>query len=139
MSFLPEDDQEYLNHKGIKYELLSEQVADGGERRAIKIPEFTFASNLHSMKNGQLVPCASCDLLIVIPKGYATTKLDSFYTYPRLKRADGMDPAAATSESDLFGTKWHFWSRHLDDKDWRDGIDGLASYFNYVRRELHVA
>ena len=72
----------------------------------------------------------------MIPDGYATTKLDSFYTIPRFKRADGHDPQNATVDSALFGKTWQFWSRHLDDNDWRVGIDGLRTFISYIRGEL---
>ena len=85
------------------------------------------------------MPCVSCDLLILIPSGYPTTKLDSFYTIPRLKRPDGTDPAAANGENELFGKKWQFWSRHLDDKDWVPDRDGLNSYISYVHQALRAA
>lgn len=139
MSFLPEDDQDYLATKGIPYELRAENVPGGAERRAILFPNYAFVGNLRCMRESQLVVCEVCDLLILIPGGYATTKLDSFYTFPRLKRSDGTDPDRATGENELFGKKWQFWSRHLSDNEWRVGIDGLQTYLNYVRRELRVA
>jgi Prokaryotic E2 family E len=140
MSFnLPEEDVEFLEGLGIKYELLAEAMPNGTVRRGVFLPGFVFAGNLGTQKDGAVVPCDSCDLVILIPDGYATTKLDSFYTLPRLKRADGADPHCANGESALFGKTWQFWSRHLDDKDWRVGIDGLRTFFHYVRTELRSA
>jgi hypothetical protein len=136
MSFLPEEDQEFLGAKGIKYELLSEKGPDGAERRCILFPGFALAGNLRNQKDGTLVVCENCDLLVLIPPGYATTKLDSFYTLPRLKRPDGSDPQAANGDTTLFTRAWQFWSRHLDDKDWRVGIDCLRTYLSYIRGEL---
>jgi Prokaryotic E2 family E len=139
MSFLPEEDQEFLDSNGIKYELLTEKISDGAERRGVLFPGFGFVGNLRMQKEGALVVCESCDLLVLVPDGYATTKLDSFCTLPRLKRPDGGDPQAANGETALFEKAWQFWSRHLDDKDWRVGIDGLRTYLSYIRGELRNA
>jgi hypothetical protein len=139
MSFLPEEDQEFLESKRIKYELLSEKGPDGTDRRGVLFPGFAFAGNLRMQKDGALISCEACDVLIMVPSGYATTKLDSFYTLPRLKRPDGADPQAANGETGLFQRTWQFWSRHLDDKEWRAGIDGLRTYLSYIRGELRIA
>src|SRR6266481_2485291 len=112
MSFLPEEDQEFLDSNGIKYELLTEKMPDGAERRGVLFPGFALLGNLRTQKESALVACESCDLLVVVPTGYATTKLDSFYTLPRLKRPDGSDPQATNPETALFQKAWQFWSRH---------------------------
>src|SRR5690349_4992787 len=124
MSFLPEEDQEFLDGNGIKYKLLTEQLP-GGDRRGVVFVDLALAGNLRHLKEGAWVACVSCDVLVVIPAGYATTKLDSFYTQPRLKRPDGNDPQATNPENQLFSQTWQFWSRHLEDNDWRVGMDGL--------------
>lgn len=139
MSFLPEDDQEFLAQNGIKHELLTERIPDGTERRGVLFSEFTFVGNLWIPKDGALVSCTTCDLLVLIPSGYATTKLDSFYTLPRLKRTDGSDPLNANTEAMMYQKTWQFWSRHLDDGDWRLGKDGLRTYLSYIRNELRSA
>jgi hypothetical protein len=139
MSFLPEEDQDFLDSNGIKYELLTEKSPDGAERRGVLFTGFAFVGSLRTQKEGALAVCESCDLLVLVPDGYATTKLDSFCTLPRLKRPDGSDPQAANGETALFGKAWQFWSRHLDDKEWRVGIDGLRTYLSYIRGELRNA
>jgi hypothetical protein len=78
-------------------------------------------------------------LMILIPKGYSTTKLDSFYTVPHLKRANGSDPNSASGRETIFGREWQFWSRHLTEREWRPGIDGLETYLQYVQVELRGA
>ena len=139
MSFLPEEDQEFLDGNGIKYELLTEKTPDGAERRGVLFPGFAVVGDLRVQKDGALAACETCDVLVMVPDGYATTKLDSFYTVPRLKRSDGGDPQAATGDTPLFGKSWQFWSRHLDDKDWRAGTDGLRTYLSYIRAEFRNA
>src|SRR5258706_15460795 len=113
MSFLPEEDQEFLAESGIPHQELSEKTPDGSERRGVLFSDFTFNGNMWTPNGAGLVACGACDLLVVIPGGYSTTKLDSFYTSPRLKRADGVDPQNANTEAALFQRTWQFWSRHL--------------------------
>ena len=139
MSFLPEEDQEFLGEIGIEHQELVENMPNGKERRGLLFPAFSFSSNLRRMNGSGLIAVDACDLLVIVPDGYATTKLDSFYTIPKLKRSDGHDPQNATVDSTLFGRTWQFWSRHLDDKDWRVGIDGLRTFFSYIRGELRNA
>jgi Prokaryotic E2 family E len=139
MSFLPENDQDFLDDTGIKYKLLVEKMPDGTERNGVLFPDFSFTGNLRTLKDGVLVQCAICDLLVLIPKGYSTTKLDSFYTLPWLKRPDGVDPVNANNATPLFEKSWQFWSRHLDDADWRPGKDDLRMFLSYIRNELRIA
>lgn len=140
MSFqLPEEDQEYLDAKGIQYELLVETLPGGQERHGVVFRGFLVPPNLRIIANGSLASCERCDLLVVVPHGYATTKLDSFYTSLHLKRPDGTDPKNATGQELLFDAKWQFWSRHLVDSDWRVGIDGFSTYLQYIISELRNA
>ena len=137
--FLPEDDTDYLQGKRIKYELLIEPLPGDKERRGVLFPNFKVPENLWVYVDGILSPCQTCNLLVLIPDGYATTKLDSFYTSPRLKRGDGSDPKNANVETPLFGITWQFWSRHIEDRDWRAGLDGLGTFLNYIASELRSA
>jgi len=139
MSFLPEDDQDYLAAKELKFELLTEDLGAGNTRRAVVFPAYTFEGNLHVVQNNCLVRCSSSDLMVLIPAGYSTTKLDSFYTALHLKRPDGSDPNCAASDQSLFGRNWQFWSRHLDNSEWRNGVDGLETFLQYIRGELRKA
>lgn len=136
MSFdLPEDDEEFLQRKALKHE----RHVDG-QTRGIIFPAFKFNGNLWQRNgNGELVRREDCDVLILLPAGYATTKLDSFYTAPHLKRPDGNDPVNATGTQQFFGRTWHFWSRHMKENEWRPGIDGLSTYLPGVLRELGAA
>jgi hypothetical protein len=136
MTFLPEDDVEFLKRKGIPYEPKTETLPDGTVRNAVIFPGFQFGGNLFTRQGDQLVSCATCDLMILIPPQYATTKLDSFYTRPHLKRQDGNDPQNTAADQELFSFKWQFWSRHLTDDQWRADIDGLETYLQHVRDAL---
>ena len=137
--FLPEEDKEYLQEKGIIFESKIESVPGGKDRRAVLFPNFIVPGNLRTYVGETLTPISNCNLMVLIPDGYATTKLDSFYTSPRLKRINGTDPDRANVEAALFGQRWQFWSRHLADTDWRVGIDGLGTFLSYVSNELRIA
>jgi hypothetical protein len=139
MSFLPEDDQAYLESKEISYEELVQEIPGSEPTRAVLLKGLAHAGNLSAIENGTLAANTKCDVLILIPKGYPTTRLDCFYTDPVLKRPDGNAPSA-TGEADMFQRHWMFWSRHLlGDQDWRPGIDGLNTYVPYILSALKSA
>lgn len=140
MSFLPQDDIDYLAGKSLIFAEKDEIPPEGGDkRRGVIFPKFCFEGSLFEHRDGTLVPVSSCDLMVLIPSQYATTKLDSFYTAPHLKRSDGSDPQNAGNAQSLFGHSWQFWSRHLAENEWRVGIDGLETYLQYIRAELRNA
>ena len=132
MSFLPEDDTDYLKRKMFAYELKNGP-------NAIIFPEFAVPANIFTRVADKIEPLNICRLAILIPDGYATTKLDSFYTMPNLVRADGAQPNCATGLNEFWGQQWQFWSRHLDPSDWVVGIDSLETYLLYVHAELKKA
>lgn len=139
MSFLPEDDRDYLALKEIEYQELEQPVPGGETQRAVLFPNFGVSENLMTVEGTELVRRDTCEVLVMVPKGYKTTKLDSFYTYPRLRRRDNQDPDRANSESTLFGKNRQFWSRHLGDGEWRDGVDGIDTFLEYIRTAMRKA
>jgi hypothetical protein len=143
MTFLIRDDRDFLEIKALAFAARVETMPDGTTRRWLMLEGFAVEGRLFaSVDTTQpqvLTPQQSCTVAIQMPDGYPTTKLDSFYTFPRLVRADGGCPINANGEMDICGQKFQFWSRHLDNTEWRPGQDGLETYVNYVRRELRVA
>jgi len=138
--FLPLDDREFFESKGLAYEQIEEKLSDGNVRRlvileAVRCPPSVFSKS----EQGQLVRVETFRLLIVVPNGYATTRLDSFHTQPRLLRSDGTEPDRATGSGSFLGSNWQFWSRHLAESEWRVGIDGMETYLQYVLNELKIA
>jgi len=134
-SFLPEDDQDFLKLKGIEHALLEEEV-NGEKRRAIEFLGVLLPPNLYVRQDGHLLAGARVSVLVLIPKGYAKTQLDSWYVFPAIFLAGGQTAPCANGESELFGRKWQFWSRHLAAGEWREGIDGLETYLQYIRSGL---
>src|SRR5258706_7510598 len=117
-SFLPEDDQAFLASKAIVYREVTE-----GEQRALILDQFTLPSGHRLLSiDGILRSATVADILIFIPKGYRTTRLDSFYTRPHLKLPGGADPQNAAGTATFNALVWQFWSRHLGEADWNAGI-----------------
>jgi hypothetical protein len=134
-NFLPDEDVDFLREKELSYKLVSENI--GAEvRRGIIFPDYRLPSNLHVKVDGSLVPGGAVDLLIIIPKGYTKTRLDSWYLSPGAYLANGQPADRANGESRLFERDWQFWSRHLSAEEWRSDVDGLHTYLNYVRAGL---
>jgi Prokaryotic E2 family E len=137
--FFPEDDQDFLRKKGIPHRFHTEGQGDA-HRRAIEFIDFTIPPNLFKRDaNGLMVPVGTASILVLIPKGYSKTKLDSWYVRPALKLPNGSPIAATGDDQDLFQQKWQFWSRHLDDKEWRSGTDNIEIYLQYIRAGLRDA
>jgi hypothetical protein len=137
--FLPEDDQDFLRKKEIRHRFHSDGQGDA-LRHAIEFVDFVIPPNLFKRDaNGLWVPAGTASILVLIPKGYSKTKLDSWYVRPWLKLSNGSPIAATGDDQDLFQQKWQFWSRHLDNKEWRPGTDGLEIYLQYIRAGLRDA
>jgi Prokaryotic E2 family E len=135
ISILPEDDQTYLLLRAVKYRLLEENV--GGQlRRGVEFLDFDVPANLYQREGGILVAGGTVSVLVLIPPGYPKARLDSWYVRPGLFLANGCVADRAGSESDLFNLRWQFWSRHLQEGEWRPDIDGLETYVQYVRAGL---
>ncbi len=121
--FLPLKDQEYLEAKGLQYS----QVQESGKNGLI-------LQNYHLPNNKYHVNFSS--LLIFMPAGYSDVPPDMFYTYPALILLNGGTPMATTTGLSFYGFNWQQWSRHLNNGDWRAGIDGVWSYLNKVNEAL---
>jgi hypothetical protein len=134
-SFLPEDDQDFLRLKAIKHALLQED-ANGEKRYGVEFLDFPLPGNLYLRKDNILTAGGNVSLMVLIPKGYAKARLDSWYVLPAVFLANGQPADRAGGETALFGRTWQFWSRHLSDSEWRDGIDGLETYLQYIRSGL---
>ena len=121
---LPEDDETFLRGKGFDWSL----IPDGnGALLVVK----SFAVN--GMKYDRDVT----DLMIRIPAGYNMAKLDMWYADPplRLKGAN-LYPDRADVFENYAQRNWQRFSRHLPERVWRAGIDGLPMFFTFINQEL---
>src|SRR4051812_1581135 len=114
---LPDEDSEYLQSKGLVWELKPD-----GRAGWLVLKDFAVASDVYDR--------GSTDLLIRIPEGYPMAGLDMFYVDPPLKLRTGNYPPAADHFEDHIGRKWQRFSRHLNDANslWQGGLDGLQSF-----------
>lgn len=125
MSFLPPDDLEYLQTKGIVFEQCVDDNKKGIVIRGWSLPE--------GMYDQERV-----DLLILIPNGYPDVRPDMFHLMPWVRLVNGNKyPKAADQAVNFAGQSWQRWSRHCD--DWRPGIDGIWTMLKRVEHALLVA
>jgi len=118
---LLEDDEEFLNSKGYRYEATPENSIVN-----LVIKDFPLPS--------AYTP-DTVDLLIRIPPGYPQGNPDMFWTDPHVQKANGGDPHCASVKESYLGRMWQRWSRHWS-APWRPGTDGLKTFVAATIREL---
>ena len=118
-TLLPEPDADYLASKCANVEV----IKNGSDVHAI----------FHDHDFPEAYQPRQADLLIIIPAGYPSTKLDMFWTCPDVKLKDGKWPISSEVHQDFHGRSWQRWSRHIN---WRGGIDNLRTFVTSVQREI---
>lgn len=119
---LPKDDTEYLNERGIRYEL----VNDSGMTCLI-------------LSGWPLPPGydhEAADLLLRLNPGYPDVNPDMWWFDPPVRLADGAGLPATDVVEQYLGRSWQRWSRHFTNGQWQSGIDGLESFLALIRRDL---
>ncbi len=125
MSFLPLNDRQYLENKGLCFEELADGSQKGIILRGFRLPPSRFSSE-----------CA--DILILLPSGYPDAPPDMFYLLPWVKLVQGMKYPLAADQPHLFnGQNWQRWSRH--NNEWRPGVDGIWTMLKRIENALEVA
>ncbi len=118
---LLEVDELYLKSKGYDYEVEAQ------------------SNVLHLIIRGFPFPSAysveEADVLIRIPAGYPKSKLDMFWTSPKITLAGGGLPNRANVDQNFGGRQWQRWSRHWQ-APWRIGVDGLDTFIASIHNEL---
>jgi hypothetical protein len=117
---LPEEDEDYLNGKGCRWQLISE-----GNGAWLLIIGLILAEGRFDQ--------SQADVLIWIPDGYPTAALDMFYLSPPVKLTSGAYPDRAEHFEDHVGRRWQRFSRH---PPWRAGLDGLPMFLALIQKEL---
>lgn len=122
---LPEDDEQYLNQKGYRWELLPDQTTNpvGG---LLVIRDHPLDPVLYVQEK--------CDLMIRVPPGYNMAALDMFYASPAVTLKAGGYPNCANQFETHGGTSWQRFSRHLS--IWRPGVDTIRTMLSFADREL---
>lgn len=78
----------------------------------------------------------SSDLLIRLHPGYPDVAPDMWWFAPDVHLANGAALPRTNVVETYFGRNWQRWSRHLNDGQWRSGIDGLESFLALIRQDL---
>ena len=125
MSFLPEEDREYLASKRIVYE----EVVDG-TNKGLVLKTWSLPDGLYDHP--------SADILIILPSGYPDVPPDMFHLMPWVRLAlSNSYPKAADQPVNFAGQKWQRWSRH--NNEWRPGVDGIWTMIKRVSHALEKA
>jgi hypothetical protein len=130
VSFLPEEDSDWLTGSGFTFEEVEEPL--GAElKRGIIVRNYLLPSGKFQV--------AHASILVQIPRGYPDATLDMFWADPALVLApSGKQPNATVPETH-FGSAWQRWSRHYKPGQWRSGIDDLSSHFTVIYAALQDA
>ena len=125
MLHLPDDDEEFLEGLGVKWEL----HPDGDQAAFLVLRGF-------HVSGGGFTP-ASTDLLVRIPPQYPLAPLDMWYCAPAIRLASTNAFADRADQFETYlGVSWQRFSRHLPGGSWKPGIDGLRTFFTFIFAEL---
>lgn len=121
---LSDDDHEYLESLGLRWESIVEARA-----RGVVIHDFPVPPKFRPDKT---------DLMIQVPPNYPTAPLDMFWCSPPLHRVD-KQPIPQLAQQSFAGRSWQRWSRHRSGAvRWRPGIDNLATHIVLVQAVLEA-
>jgi hypothetical protein len=115
---LPKEDLEWLERRGLRFEL----VCEGGVSRVV-IADWPVPGGYDR---------ATVDVNVRIESGYPDTQIDMAYFFPALSRLDRR-PIRAVCVEGFDGRAWQRWSRHRTPANpWRPGVDSLETHFALV-------
>ncbi len=121
---LAEDDTNFLQSRGLTFRTHAE-----GEVVNLVISDY-------GLPPGYDVTHA--DLLIRLPNGFPDARPDMFWLSPAVAYQAGAMPPGSEQREVYVERTWQRWSRHLNENDWRPGIDNLQSYLRFVRTNLQA-
>lgn len=125
--FLPDDDRQHLNARGLNFEEAQENAKRGVTIKNFPLPPGKFQID-------------AADVLVLIPQGYPDAQLDMFYVNPPLMlKPSGQEARNANVRENHFGRTWQRWSRHYKPGQWRTGVDDLQSHLQVVENALRDA
>jgi Prokaryotic E2 family E len=125
MSFLPVNDRQYLENRGLLFEEVTDATYKGIILRKFLLPSGQFDAEY-------------ADILILLPSGYPDTPPDMFYLLPWVRLVQSAKyPLAADQPHQFNGQKWQRWSRH--NNEWRPGVDGIWTMLKRIENALEVA
>jgi hypothetical protein len=126
---LPEDDLNWLEGCGLRYEL----VVEGGVLRVV-VYDFPLRPGYNHEKVA---------VSLRIDAGYPDSQIDMAYFFPPIERVDKRVIPAISPEA-FDGLTWQRWSRHRTSANpWRPGVDNLGTHMalveDWLARELKKA
>jgi hypothetical protein len=129
MPLLFESDYTKLKERNLTYE-----ESEAG--RFFVFTQFVLPSGIYDHAN--------CDVLVVIPPNYNQGGNDMFWTYPCLRRANGVPIPAANNlgggdNRNCNGREYCRWSRHWNPPSkgvWRPGRDDIITIYRRIEWAL---
>ncbi len=128
MPLLIDEDYSRLAEQGIKF-------CEDDNKRFLILQDYRLPAGLYQVQ--------SCDVLIQIPSNYNQAGNDMFWTYPRLKRANGIaipatNEPGAGNNSFFRDKEFCRWSRHWNQgrSVWKPGADNVGTIVHRVEWAL---
>ena len=117
---LPSNDDTYLKERGIPFAVSSE-----ANMTCVVLPGYRLPSGYE--------PQAS-DLLLRLSPGYPDVPPDMWWFDPPVTLAAGTKIQATDSVEQHLGRSWQRWSRHLNQGQWRSGVDCMETFLALIRK-----
>lgn len=119
---LPDADVNYLNERGLTFEMSHEANMTCVVFRGWPLPPGYDRTE--------------SDLLVRLSAGYPDVPPDMWWFDPPVRLADGRRVPATESTESYLGRQWQRWSRHFQNGQWRSGVDNLESFLALISGEL---
>ena len=119
---LPTADVNYLEGRGLIYTVTTES-----NMTCVLIPGFRLPPGYDRDQS---------DLLLRLNPGYPDVPPDMWWFDPPVRLRDGRTVPATESMEQYLGRVWQRWSRHLNQGQWRQGVDCLETFLALVRSDL---
>jgi len=119
---LPSADVEFLKDRGLPYSVHTE-----AGMICLVLPSF-------SLPDGCNV--GASDLLLRLAPGFPDVTPDMWWFDPPVTLNNGVTIQATEVRETHVGRVWQRWSRHLQEGQWRSGIDRLENYLALIRAEV---
>jgi len=111
---LPQEDDEFLNSKGLLWETLIES-----NLRWLVIHDYSIPEGYNTNK---------ASVALMLNGNYPLTQIDMIYFNPGLSKQNG-NPIAALTYIVIAGQQWQRWSRHRTAANpWIPGEDNVSSH-----------
>lgn len=120
---LPEEDEEYLQARGLPWETVFENNAQW-----LLVHNFPIPDGYNNR---------SAIVAIEVPSNYPTAGLDMAFFNPQLLRVDGVKIRNTESTAIIQGITFQRWSRHrTSENPWRPEIDNIAIHLGLIEEWL---